>query len=251
MPHEKIRLFDTLRRICNCVLLFFLGQHSNWSIVKPLTRMALLSWSFLLLSCSSCPPADRLMAQLSKEYADKPVLFVEMHVDYWDRLGWKDTYSQHIFTERQNEYSNLRNSQAVYTPQTIVNGFHEVTGSTQSKIVNAIDKGLAERSSATISVESTTEAGSFKLHYKTTGNPRNSRVVLLLVQHNATIKVGKGENGGRTLDHVNIVRSMSYKKAGSGSASLDFPQGLNEKDLFVAAYLQDTDNGHIVAMARP
>src|ERR1700743_69163 len=72
--------------------------------------------------CSSCPPADELVAKIQKENKDKPVYILAYHVDYWDRLGWKDSFSNADFTKRQNSYAKVLRLQSVYTPQIIVNG---------------------------------------------------------------------------------------------------------------------------------
>src|ERR1700749_4297588 len=67
--------------------------------------------------CSSCPPADELVARIQKEDKDKQVYILAFHVDYWNRLGWKDVFSSADFSKRQNEYANWLNLQSVYTPQ--------------------------------------------------------------------------------------------------------------------------------------
>src|ERR1041385_3414480 len=70
--------------------------------------------------CSSCPPADVALEEVQKKYADKNVLAVGYHVDYWDKLGWKDAFSNSLFTERQEYYSNIFHLNTIYTPQAIV-----------------------------------------------------------------------------------------------------------------------------------
>lgn len=91
--------------------------------------------------CSSCPPADVLVAKLQKESADKPVYILAFHVDYWNRLGWKDVFSSHEYSSRQYQYSKWLKSE-VYTPQVIVNGRTEFVGSDEKSLGNAIKTGL-------------------------------------------------------------------------------------------------------------
>ena len=88
--------------------------------------------------CSSCPPADKLLAEL----ANRPdILALSFHVDYWDRLGWKDPYSSHQATERQNRYATLLDLASVYTPQIVVDGKWQAVGSDRADIEQAL--GLA------------------------------------------------------------------------------------------------------------
>ena len=91
---------------------------------------------FTSQGCSSCPPADRIFAKLARE---PDIITLSLPVDYWDRLGWKDTLAKHIFTERQVAYSKVRGDGEVYTPQAVVNGTVHVVGSQRA----AIDAGVA------------------------------------------------------------------------------------------------------------
>src|ERR1700712_5296387 len=72
--------------------------------------------------CSSCPPADAVIAKVEKESADKPIYILAFHVDYWNRLGWKDVFSSAAYSARQNQYAQWLNLSSVYTPQVVVNG---------------------------------------------------------------------------------------------------------------------------------
>src|SRR5476649_2001101 len=79
--------------------------------------------------CSSCPPADALVAKVQKESADKPVYILAFHVDYWNRLGWKDAFSSAEYSYRQSQYARWLKLSSVYTPQIVVNGHTEFVGS--------------------------------------------------------------------------------------------------------------------------
>ena len=200
--------------------------------------------------CSSCPPADRTMAELAKEYAGKPVLFIGMHVDYWDRLGWKDPFSQHAFTARQNEYSNYFHSESVYTPQAVINGRRQMVGSSRDAITDAIAEGLKGVPGKGLALQ-VKPAGNSILQVACTVEKEaltDLQIVLLLVQRSATTKVQRGENGGRTLPHINVVRAIQYLPAKDGQASFNIPPGLTEQDVFIAGCVQDKRNGAIVGM---
>ena len=86
--------------------------------------------------CSSCPPADKLLAEL----ANRPdALALSFHVDYWDRLGWKDPYSSHEATARQHHYATLLDLATVYTPQIVVDGKWQAVGSDRADVEQALD----------------------------------------------------------------------------------------------------------------
>ncbi len=88
--------------------------------------------------CSSCPPADELLAKIQKESEGKSIYILAYHVDYWDRLGWKDMFSSADYSKRQTQYGQWLHKSSVYTPQLIVNGKAEFVGSSESAIREAI-----------------------------------------------------------------------------------------------------------------
>src|ERR1700755_2161390 len=88
--------------------------------------------------CSSCPPADALVAAVQKEEKDQPVYILAFHVDYWDRLGWKDAFSSADYTARQKQYAQWLKLPQYYTPQAVINGTTECVGSEEANLRNAI-----------------------------------------------------------------------------------------------------------------
>ncbi len=90
--------------------------------------------------CSSCPPADQLLARLQREQPVPGARIIALgeHVDYWDRLGWKDTYSSHEFSERQQDFVRSWGSNSVYTPQMVVDGMPGFVGSDRRKALQVI-----------------------------------------------------------------------------------------------------------------
>src|SRR5712671_4480747 len=97
---------------------------------------------FTSQGCSSCPPADALLAELAKR---PDVLALSFHVDYWDRLGWKDPYSSRAATDRQNRYAKLLALHTVYTPQIVVDGKWEAVGSDRADVERALDLARRDR----------------------------------------------------------------------------------------------------------
>jgi len=160
--------------------------------------------------CSSCPPADALF----EDYVKRPdVLALTMPVDYWDYLGWKDTFAKRAFSTRQRLYAKQRGDGQVYTPQVVVNGLDHAVGSRKPQIEAAIvrtRKKLADRRiAASLEVQgddlliTATESGAAR------NAPVKCRVWLAHIQKVGKVHIGRGENGGRDLRYYNVVRQMS------------------------------------------
>src|SRR5262249_51802795 len=129
-----------------CALLLSLGLAATIVPAQAGERPIMVEL-FTSEGCSSCPPADELLAQL----ADRPdVLALSFHVDYWNRLGWKDPYSSREATERQNHYATLLDLGTVYTPQIVVDGKWQAVGSDHADVEQAL--GLAQRNRTGIPV---------------------------------------------------------------------------------------------------
>ncbi|MDF2431558.1 MAG: hypothetical protein JWP44_1189, partial [Mucilaginibacter sp.] len=119
--------------------------------------------------CSSCPPADELVAKIEKESKDKPVYILAYHVDYWNRLGWRDVFSSANFSKRQHEYADYLHLQSVYTPQIVVNGKSEFVGSEESTLRKAITASLQKAPAAqlTLTVSNTDNNREANVKYNT------------------------------------------------------------------------------------
>jgi hypothetical protein len=201
--------------------------------------------------CSSCPPADQLVARIGQEDKGQPVYILAFHVDYWDRLGWKDAFSDARYSQRQNLYASWLNLQSVYTPQIIVNGRKEFVGSQENILRSAIQSGLDQSPAAQLNLSDIgLDHGKLHWHYEVKDAAANSSLIVALVQRSATTDVKAGENNGRTLSHVQIVRNFSSIAIGmgaSGAGSLAIPKGLATGDEELIAFVQHDDNGQIVA----
>jgi len=200
--------------------------------------------------CSSCPPADEALEEIQKKYNDKDVLVLSYHVDYWNKLGWKDIFSDVSFTQRQEYYSNIFRLNNIYTPQAVVNGKKEFLGSNKSKLISSIEEQLNEKSAASIklNVVQNTE-GRIDVHYSAEGaDAKKEQAILVLIQKMATNEIKKGENKGRTLHHINIVRNIFYLPLKEKTTNFTLPTGLQKKDVFVAGFIQDKRSGKIKAM---
>jgi hypothetical protein len=196
--------------------------------------------------CSSCPPADKALAELAAEYPDQAYV-LGFHVDYWNRLGWKDIYSAAGYTQRQQEYAARFNLQSIYTPEAIVNGRKEFVGSDQPRIEAAVKEELAATSNNSLDLSATATERKVIVKYNVKEAPAGLTLQVALVQSKASSQVLRGENQGLQLQHINVVRdfqSLSSLSGGAGNVALKIPSGLSAKDCKVIAYLQSKD-GHI------
>jgi len=203
--------------------------------------------------CSSCPPADELVAKIQKEDTDKPVYILAFHVDYWNRLGWKDVFSNADYSKRQNDYANFLHLQSVYTPQIVVDGKTEFVGSEESTLRAAIHNSLQKTSIAQLSLDIIkTSKNDVGLKYDVSGNYNNSILQIALVQKWAQTKVERGENGGRTLAHAQIVRKLQSAtlNANSGKTTIALPSNFDPASWEIIGFVQNSTNGVISAAAK-
>lgn len=160
--------------------------------------------------CSSCPPADTLLGELSRQ---PNVLALAFHVDYWNDLGWTDPYSLPDAVIRQSAYSKARGQASVYTPQVVVDGRDEYLGSDRGKIERAIGE-------VRTGVPVTLDVADRNLVIALGGAQclAPSDVLAVAFLRRAVSRIGRGENSGRTLEEFNIVRSIRKIGKWSGEA---------------------------------
>ncbi|GAC1313276.1 MAG: hypothetical protein NVSMB24_36320 [Mucilaginibacter sp.] len=203
--------------------------------------------------CSSCPPADELVAKIQKESAGKPVYILTYHVDYWNHLGWKDQFSSADFSKRQHNYANYLHLQSVYTPQIVVNGKTEFVGSEEGTLRNAIRAGLQKAPVGHIDLTILkTDNKQASLKYTVEGSDKNTVMFVALLQKSAQTKVMRGENGGHTLSHVQIVRKLQQItiRGNGGVENITLPQGFDQRSWEIIGFLQNTVSGAVTGAAR-
>lgn len=197
---------------------------------------------FTSQGCSSCPPADKLVADfLSKE----KVIVLSFHVDYWDRLGWKDPFSSKEYSNRQYSYSSALHSQ-VYTPQLIINGQNEMIGSDEAKIVATIQKAQSKPTLVQLSIKSlATTNGKVRIDFTVLGNTNGAVLNIALVSKKESTDIRAGENSGVQLTNYNVVRNfktISQVENGDNVAGIEIPPGVDPDNLSVMLFLQDKGN---------
>jgi len=196
--------------------------------------------------CSSCPPADKVVAKLLKEHKSN-VYVLGYHVDYWDDLGWKDIFSNNIFTQRQKAYAKAFKLSSVYTPQIVVNGTEQFVGSDEGKLNNAVAKNLQQPSNIKLNIDAKAGDGNnITVQYST--DAAAAIIHIALIQLEAENKIQRGENSGATLHHVNIVRDIkTFPPPLKGTAVLKLPVNLKADECSVIDYTQNINDNKITA----
>lgn len=205
---------------------------------------------FTSQGCSSCPPADRLLSELS---ARPGVCALSFHVNYWDRLGWKDPYAQQAFTDRQEIYGLSFRMSSLYTPQMVVQGNSECTGSDRSRAEAAIRRAAAISPQAHIGLVVQEEENTLSVHFELDGNYRGQVLYFALSERGIETAVTLGENSGKTLRHEHVVRqleSLQISHQRAGQIALTLPAGILREQCHVTAWLQRPDQGEVLAVAR-
>lgn len=200
--------------------------------------------------CSSCPPADELMGRIQNEYKDDNVYILSYHVDYWDRQGWKDIFSNPDYTKRQYDYAKWLEKEPIYTPQLVVNGKKDYIASDEVAVRNAIKSTLAKPAAADLDLEITQLNNKLNISYNANGISKNTVLVLAVIQKSAKSNVKRGENAHRILSHYQIVKqfsSIALKNNGKGLATISTPKEFNFNDFEVIGFVQDNNSGAILA----
>lgn len=184
--------------------------------------------------CSSCPPADDLLAELRARDASVHVL--AFHVDYWDRLGWPDPYARPEFTARQE----ARSRRGLYTPQAIVNGAIQLVGSDRAGLRAAIENARATAATVRVTVEAKRRGREVEARAKVAPVPNDgARLSFALVEDGLVSDVKRGENAGRTLRHEAVVRALVTRAAAAEvTASLSLPADAVSGKVRVVAWVE-------------
>lgn len=200
--------------------------------------------------CSSCPPADKLIEKIQNDNPGKSIYVLAYHVDYWDHQGWKDRFSDAAFTARQRQYADWLKLETVYTPQMVVNGRKEFIGSYEGPITKTIAKELDQPAANPLTLQTHIEGS--QLHVGFTATPeKNAELVLALVQKTATSNVRAGENEGRQLSHVQIVRQLYTQDVNNTKKiSIDLPADFNAKGFELIGFVQHKKDGRITAATK-
>ena len=209
--------------------------------------------------CSSCPPADRLLAALQKQQpvGNAHIIVLEEHVDYWDRQGWRDRFSSAQFTQRQNFYAPRLKFDDPYTPQMVVDGQAQFLGSDSSKASAAISQAAqGPKISLTLSpptIDGKRVAGSVST--ASSSSLPHGDLYAVLVTPTASTEVKAGENGGRRMDHVSVARTfqrigkLQDLARGPITFNINAPNGEDPAHMKLVVFAQLPDQGPVRGVA--
>jgi hypothetical protein len=196
---------------------------------------------FTSQGCSSCPPADAVAGQLLD---NDEILILSFHVDYWDDLRWKDTFSSRTSTERQYAYARSLGERSVFTPQLVLNGMRSLVGSQETRVQQAV--AAATETDFPLDAQLTPLAsGAFKVVLE--GPQTAADVWEVRYVHRSVTKVRGGENGGRDLQTFNNVTQLRH--IGSFSARAFELPPLRGSDDGIAVLIQAPQTGRVLGAA--
>ncbi|WP_020041922.1 DUF1223 domain-containing protein [Salipiger mucosus] len=200
---------------------------------------------FTSQGCSSCPPADAILAELGQR---DDVIPLALHVDYWDYIGWTDGFAQPGFTKRQKGYARSAGRRSVYTPQMVVDGRYDVVGSRPMKVVEAIRHAAAKPARAALDV--TREGGELVVRAEPVSAPLPECVVhLVRYMPEERVSIEAGENAGHTMTYTHIVRDWTVLGRWDGKAPLELRVPVDGTEP-VVVLVQEQPYGAILAASR-
>jgi hypothetical protein len=199
---------------------------------------------FTSQGCSSCPPADAILAELAQR---DDVIALALHVDYWDYIGWKDEFANPAFTERQKSYARAHDKPSVYTPQMIVGGSAALVGVKPMQLAELIQSHGAKSPGARLTVRRAGDVVEIEL--SDAARPVQMVIELVTYMPRRSVSIARGENAGRTLDYHNIV--VNWTRVGEWSGGGVFRAHASvSPDLPSVVLVQEAGPGPIVAAAR-
>lgn len=196
--------------------------------------------------CSSCPPADELLAKLER----REVIVLSEHVDYWDQLGWRDPFSNAQFTRRQAAYVARLNASGNYTPQMVVDGRFEMVGSDARRAVAAIAEATARPKVALRLTTVSRDAERWTIRVAGQDVPAGAELWAAVAEPAVQTQVARGENGGRALRHVGVARSLrSLGTVPAGPLDREVALRVSSPQQRAVVFLQGRHQGPVLAVS--
>jgi hypothetical protein len=218
-------------------------------------RRPVLVELFTSEGCSSCPPADALLAKLDETQfvPGAQAIVLSEHVTYWNQDGWHDPFSSDALTDRQKEYQNRFGLSDVYTPQAVVDGAVQMVGSDVRKLASAVEQAAAAVKPELAIQDAQWSGNAVKFSVKGAADSK-TKLMAALAEDSAETAVKAGENKGQNLHHVAVVRVMQEmgKGADDGRALTLKAPGSNPGQsgpMRLVVFLADRHNGHVLAVA--
>jgi hypothetical protein len=225
------------------------------------SRRPVLVELFTSEGCSSCPPADAVLTRLDamQPVAGAQAIVLSEHVTYWDNLGWRDPFSLEAMTQRQQQYATHFGRDEVYTPQVVVDGAAQLVGSDERGVRQAVAKAAALPKEELTIVQAQWDAHAggnsirFSIQSKADGAKTIRTILMAAIAEDATqSQVQRGENAGRNLRHVAVVRAMQSMGSGAEDGrtlTLAIPANDPAGPIRLVVFEMDKANGRVVAVA--
>jgi hypothetical protein len=226
----------------------------SWDVRTPV-----LVELFTSEGCSSCPPADAFLQKLDGQpIAGEEVIVLSEHVDYWNHIGWKDPYSARFYSDRQSTYARRLGLDSVYTPQIVVDGTGQFVGSDEALADKAFAKALNKPKVAVRLSSVSLGATNVLLAHLETGalaasfGLREADIYVAVALNRAESQVSRGENAGRKLSHVAVVRSMvkigTFRQGQTceHDVQLKLEPGTDTHNLRLIAFVQEVGQGRVI-----
>ena len=230
---------------------------NNNSSAAAAPRNPVLVELFTSEGCSDCPPADALLARLDQEQfvPGAEAIVLSEHVTYWNHLGWSDPFSFDAIDQRQQTYAQHFSLDSVYTPQMVVDGATEFVGSDSAKLTRAVARAAATPKPA-LAIENVRRMPDGSVVFAVRAATRVEATLVAALAENATrSEVARGENAGRTLHHVAVVRVLKdFGPGADDGLALSLPAGFSRQEkngepLRLVVFLVAPSSGHVVAVA--
>ncbi|MEW5978863.1 MAG: DUF1223 domain-containing protein [Acidobacteriota bacterium] len=235
--------------------------------IPPESRSVVLVELFTSEGCSSCPPADQVLARLEarQPVAEAKIVVLSQHVDYWNDLGWADPFSSAQFTRRQERYARAFKNRGLYTPQMVVDGHFELVGHREGRALDLIRKAASlPKAAVLVACSRSLESGAGnvlsaqvtvdRLPAVTSGD--TAEVWLSLAEDKLVSEVSRGENAGRRLSHSGVVRSLTLlgsmaaaeRERFSAEVPVRIAKGWNADNLQVVVFVQEKHSRRVLGV---
>lgn len=205
--------------------------------------------------CESCPAGDKILSQLSAEakQSGKAIYYLEYHVDYWNKGGWKDPFSKNQFTFRQENYSRVLPGKEMYTPQIVINGQAELNANNLSLAKAAIEKARNQTPllNLTFQVDSIRRDTAF-VFYTCSKQDKNYVLRFVLTDNKVSSKVTGGQHTGKLLVHDNVVRLLYSvnNPSAQGQAAIPLKEFKADANFTWTAFVQHKQSLRILGANR-
>ncbi len=203
--------------------------------------------------CSSCPPADALLIQLSHMSGTEgpEVIVLGEHVDYWNHIGWTDRFSSPQFTWRQQGYAQRFGLASPYTPQMVIDGQRQLVGNDTSGVAREITAASRQEKPAKVAL---TRLNGNAFQVSVRAENTKGKVFLAITEDGLSSEVKGGENGGRTLHHAGVVRELRTLGSLSNGSFNDkvevrLQRDWNPANLKLVVFAQQSDFGRVLGAA--